>query len=79
LPRSGEPPGQYRYIVAKGGQACEAASYGLYTGRGSGLAFYVFDGTTFHVSPEAPQSVWNNGWHLAAGTARRSAQCSEKW
>ena len=66
--RGPEPPGSYRYIVAKGGEACEAASYGLYSGRGSGLAFYVFDGTTFYVSPEAPQSVWNNAWHHAAGT-----------
>jgi concanavalin A-like lectin/glucanase superfamily protein len=66
--RGPTPPGSFRYIVAKGSQGCEAASYGLYTGVNSGLAFYVFDGTNYYVSPEAPQSVWNNAWHNAAGT-----------
>jgi hypothetical protein len=66
--RGASSPGPYKYVVAKGGQACVAASYGLYTGVGGGLAFYVFDGTTFYVSPAAPASVWDNGWHNAAGT-----------
>jgi hypothetical protein len=58
----------FKYIVAKGAEACEAASYGLYTGRGGGIAFYVFDGTSYYVSPEAPATVWDNRWHNAAGT-----------
>jgi hypothetical protein len=66
--RGPESPGRFRYVVAKGSQECEAASYGLYTGRESGLAFYIFDGTNFHVSPEAPASVWDGRWHNAAGT-----------
>jgi hypothetical protein len=66
--RGPQPPGSFRYIVAKGSQACDAASYGLYTGNDSGVAFYIFDGTNYYVSPEAPQSVWNNSWHNVAGT-----------
>lgn len=66
--RSAGSPGAWRYIVAKGSDACEAASYGLYTGRDGGLAFYVFDGSAYHVSPAAPATVWDGGWHNAAGT-----------
>jgi hypothetical protein len=66
--RADSTPGVYKYVVAKGGQSCIAASYGLYTGTGGGLAFYVFDGTDYYVSPEAPATVWNNAWHNAAGT-----------
>ena len=61
-------PGLFKYIVAKGGQACDSASYGMYTGSQGGLAFYVFDGTNYFVSPEAPESVWNGKWRNAAGT-----------
>jgi Concanavalin A-like lectin/glucanases superfamily len=66
--RGASSPGVYKYVVAKGGQACEAASYGLYTGPNGGLAFYIFDGTDYYLSPEAPASIWNNAWHNAAGT-----------
>jgi Concanavalin A-like lectin/glucanases superfamily len=61
-------PGAWRYIVSKGSDACEAASYGLYTGRDGGLAFYIYDGAEFHVSAEAPATVWDGRWHNAAGT-----------
>ena len=37
--------GRYRYLVAKGVHADEAASYGLYTGCTGGLFFYVYDRT----------------------------------
>jgi hypothetical protein len=66
--RAPRSPGRYLYVVAKGAQDCETASYGLYTGRDGGLAFYVYDGTQFYVSPEAPASVWDSAWHNAAGT-----------
>jgi hypothetical protein len=67
--RGSSTPGTYKYVVAKGGEDClAAASYGLYTGSGGGLAFYVYDGTTFYVSPQATQSVWDNAWHNVAGT-----------
>ena len=29
------------YLVSKGGQGCQAASYGLYTGPNTDLMFYV--------------------------------------
>ena len=66
--RAASSPGRYKYVVAKGGQACEAASYGLYTGPNGGIAFYIFDGTEYYLSPEAPPSIWNDAWHNAAGT-----------
>jgi Concanavalin A-like lectin/glucanases superfamily len=66
--RATTSPGPNKYVVAKGAQSCDAASYGLYTGAGGGIAFYIFDGTNFYVSPAAPASVWDNSWHNAAGT-----------
>ena len=66
--RGGTTPGTFRYVVAKGSSACQAASYGLYTGAGGGLAFYIYDGTSFFVSPAAAPGIWDGSWHNAAGT-----------
>lgn len=66
--RGSSSPGVNKYVVSKGAQACDAASYGLYTGSTGGVAFYIFDGSTFYVSPAAPASVWDDSWHNAAGT-----------
>ncbi len=63
-------PGNYRYVVAKGGNGCIAASYGLYSGPNGGLEFYVSQehGTVFARSPDAGQRAWDGQWHLAVGT-----------
>jgi concanavalin A-like lectin/glucanase superfamily protein len=63
-------PGTYRYIVAKGGNGCVAASYGLYTGPTGGLEFYISHdhGSVYARSPDAGQRVWDGKWHLAVGT-----------
>ncbi len=36
---SAPAPGDFKYVVAKGAEACSAASYGLYTGANGGLEF----------------------------------------
>ena len=63
-------PGDYRYVLAKGANGCVAASYGLYTGPGGGLEFYVAQGrgSIYARSPDAGQSIWDGTWHLAVGT-----------
>jgi Concanavalin A-like lectin/glucanases superfamily len=62
-------PGQYRYVLSKGGATCFASSYGLYSGAGGGLAFYVSDATRFVPSPAvAPAGIWDGRWHHAVGT-----------
>jgi hypothetical protein len=68
--RNAGSPGAYRYLVAKGSDRCVKSSYGLYTGPGGGLAFYVADAEEhgFTLSPEAPPTVWDGKWHNAAGT-----------
>lgn len=66
--RGSSSPGNYRYVVSKGGRDCAVGSWGLYTGPSGGMAFYVYDGTNFTVSPLAPASVWDGKWHNAAGT-----------
>jgi hypothetical protein len=67
---SGTSPGSYKYILAKGANACLAASYALYTGANGGLEFYVStdQGLSFTLSPEAGQGVWNGQWHNVIGT-----------
>jgi Concanavalin A-like lectin/glucanases superfamily len=68
--RNAGSPGAHRYLVAKGSDQCIKSSYGLYTGPGGGLAFYVADAEElgFTSSPEAPPTVWDGKWHNAAGT-----------
>lgn len=66
--RADQSPGQYRYIVSRGAQNCEASSYGLYTAKAGGIAFYVYNGETYRVTPTAmPSDVWNGQWHHVAG------------
>jgi hypothetical protein len=68
LVRAPQSPGPFRYVFSKGALACQSASYGLYTGRDGGIAFYVSDGTQYSVSPEAPASLWDGRWHLVVGS-----------
>ena len=68
--KASSSPGNYMYIVAKGGNNCSASSYGLYTGANGGLEFYVSgnNGLTYSLSPDAGSSVWDGKWHSAIGT-----------
>jgi hypothetical protein len=63
-------PGAYKYVLAKGGNRCISASYGLYSGPSGGLEFYVSRGrgTTYARSPDAGPGVWDGHWHLVVGT-----------
>lgn len=63
-------PGAFRYIMAKGANGCIAASYGLYSGPGGGLQFYVSQhhASVYARSPDAGQKAWDGRWHLAVGT-----------
>ncbi len=66
--RSGSP-GIWRYIVAKGATGCFASSYGLYSGFGGGLAFYVSTGGRYVLSPAlSAGGIWDGRWHYAVGT-----------
>ena len=66
----GGPQARDVYLVSKGGQACQAASYGLYSGPNRGLMFYVSQNRalSFTQSPDAGTGVWDNNWHFAVGT-----------
>jgi hypothetical protein len=62
-------PGQWRYIVSKGAVACDRSSFGLYSGFGGGLSFYVSDASSYRISPEVPaEIVWDGAWHHATGS-----------
>jgi len=67
-------PSSYRYIVHKGGKFCSAASYAFYTGGSGGLYFYIFNGSTYKLSPgPLASSIWNGEWHHVVGTYNGSA------
>jgi hypothetical protein len=67
--RNSGSPGAWSYLVAKGSNLCDSASYGLYSPLSGGLAFYVGDGyTNVTIAPEAPATVWDGKWHNASGT-----------
>jgi hypothetical protein len=66
--RNDGTPGEFKYIVAKGAVACYHSSYGMYTGAGGGLQFYVAGASTVTASPAASASVWDGKWHNVAGT-----------
>jgi Concanavalin A-like lectin/glucanases superfamily len=66
--RGATSPGPFRYVVSHGAQGCFAGSYGMYTGQTGGVAFYVFDGEHYYVTPAAGAgAVWDGGWHHVAG------------
>jgi hypothetical protein len=67
--RAGSSPGIDRYIAAKGAIQCFNGSYGLYTGPGGGLDFYVSNGpNSFTLSPDAGTGIWDGHWHVVVGT-----------
>jgi hypothetical protein len=67
--RNAGSPGAYRYVVSKGFDQCYSGSYGLYSGSGGGIAFYIADGQDhYYVSPAAAPSFWDGRWHHVAGT-----------
>jgi hypothetical protein len=61
-------PGAFKYIVSKGGDKCEAGSYGLYSSINGGIAFYVYDGKKWYRSPQGSSKLWDGKWHHVAGT-----------
>ena len=44
------------------------ASYALYTGGSGGLFFYVSNGTSDVLSPDAGAAIWNGAFHHVVGT-----------
>jgi hypothetical protein len=65
--RAPTSPGLFKYVMAKGGDGCEAGSFGLYTSNNGGLAFYVNDGRKWWRSPMHGQGIWDGDWHHVAG------------
>ncbi len=70
--RAASTPGTVEAVVNQGAQAgCSFSSYSLYTGgsaQGSGLRFYIYNGTDLFVTPPASNTIWNGQWHMVAGT-----------
>jgi Concanavalin A-like lectin/glucanases superfamily len=66
--RAPRSPGQFRYVAVKGGDRCEAGSFGLYTSVNGGMAFYVYDGKKWWRSAQVSTAIWDNEWHHVAGT-----------
>jgi hypothetical protein len=65
--RSGSP-GSWRYIVGKYLLGAWG-SYGLYSGDGGGLSFYIGSSSYFVLSPVvSPSDIWDGQWHHVVGT-----------
>ena len=61
-------PGINKYIISKGVNGINNASYALYTGNYGGLEFYVSNGNSYYRSPDGGIGIWDNNWHHVAGT-----------
>lgn len=62
-------PGQWRYVLSKGSLQCDRSAYGLYSGFGGGMAFYVSSQAQYTISPEVPAAiVWDGAWHHVIGS-----------
>jgi len=62
-------PNDYKWIVAKGANACLSASYGLYAGPVvDNVRFIVYDGNTVGLASANVPGIWNNTWHNVIGT-----------
>ena len=66
--RGDSSPGPFKYLIAKGTNACEASSFALYTTDTGNLAFYVTGDDGFVRSPIADPGLWDGRWHHVAGT-----------
>jgi hypothetical protein len=66
--RAPKSPGQWKYVVAKGGDRCLSGSFGLYSSINGGMAFYVYDGRKWWRSPQVSQAIWDGNWHHVAGS-----------
>ena len=66
--RAPQSPGQFKYLLAKGSNACVAASWGLWTASNGGLEFYVFDGNNFVRSNGVVNGIWDGKWHNVSAT-----------
>jgi hypothetical protein len=62
-------PGRWRYVLSKGSLDCDRSAYGLYSGWGGGMAFYVSNASEYIISPEvSAATVWDGAWHHVIGS-----------
>jgi hypothetical protein len=66
--RASGSPGAYKYLLARGGDACVSSSYAIWTSWDGGLHFYVWDGSIQHNSGGVGASIYDGKWHHVAGT-----------
>jgi hypothetical protein len=66
--RAPQSPGPFKYLLAKGSDACVAASWGVWTSSNGGLEFYVFDGNNLIRSNSVVDGIWDGRWHNVSAT-----------
>jgi len=59
---------QNSYVQVPNNSLLEPQTITLYTGASGGLQFYISNGNTFELSPDAGTGVWDGNWHHATGT-----------
>ena len=56
-------------MLSKGSLQCDRSAYGLYSGFGGGMAFYVSSQAQYTISPEVSSAiVWDGAWHHVIGS-----------
>ncbi len=58
----------FQYILTKGGDACSAGSYAIYTGDNKGISFYIYNGQRYYESSNGGSSIWEDEWHHIVGS-----------
>lgn len=60
-------PGDYKFIAAKGADACLGSSFSLSTAPGGGVRFGIRNGANQY-SPQSNNGIWDGQWHALVGT-----------
>jgi hypothetical protein len=66
--RAPQSPGPFKYLLAKGSNACVSASYGLWTASNGGIEFYIWNGHDLVRSNSAVNGIWDGRWHNLSAT-----------
>jgi concanavalin A-like lectin/glucanase superfamily protein len=66
--RAPQSPGQFKYLLAKGNDACQGSSYGIWTASSGGIEFYVGNGHDFVRAAGTANGVWDGRWHNVSAT-----------
>lgn len=66
--KSSNPGESFSYLLAKGAQNCDWASYAIFTDDNNGICFYISSESQVIKSPNPGSNIWDGQWHHIVGT-----------